>query len=168
VGGTSSIAEHCARVWLKQQPCELILLGRDSEKLQRVINDLKICHPDANIQMQLVNFLDAQAIQTCIQILNQQAVIDLALIAHGNLPDQEKCQISLTQCQQTVEINAISPVLFIEAITQYIIERNYGKLAVIGLVAGDRGRNSNYIWRIKGTHRYLCTRFTTSLNFNEF
>eukprot|EP01086_Lenisia_limosa_P006894 TRINITY_DN26131_c0_g1_i1.p1 TRINITY_DN26131_c0_g1~~TRINITY_DN26131_c0_g1_i1.p1 ORF type:complete len:252 (-),score=21.19 TRINITY_DN26131_c0_g1_i1:3-758(-) len=146
VGGTSTIAEHCARVWLKQQACELILLGRDSAKLQRVINDLKVRNPDANIQMQLVNFLDAQAIQTCIQTLNQQAAIDIALIAHGNLPKQEQCQIDLVQCQQSIEVNAISPVLFTEAITQYMIERNHGKLAVIGSVAGDRGRKSNYIY----------------------
>ena len=146
VGGTSTIAEHCARVWLKQQPCELILLGRDSEKLQRVINDLKVRNPDANVQMQRVNFLDAQAIQTCIQTLNQQAAIDIALIAHGSLPNQEQCQIDLVQCQQSIEVNAISPVLFTEAITQYMIERNHGKLAVIGSVAGDRGRKSNYIY----------------------
>jgi len=146
VGGTSTIAEHCARVWLKQQACELILLGRDSEKLQRVINDLKVRHPDANIQMQLINFLDIQAIQTCIKKLNQQAAIDIALIAHGNLPNQEQCQIDLVQCQQSIEVNAISPVLFTEAIAQYMIERNHGKLAVIGSVAGDRGRKSNYIY----------------------
>ena len=146
VGGTSTIAEYCARIWLKQQACELILLGRDSAKLQRVINDLKVRNPDANIQMQLVNFLDAQAIQTCIQTLNQQAAIDIALIAHGNLPKQEQCQIDLVQCQQSIEVNAISPVLFTEAITQYMIERNHGKLAVIGSVAGDRGRKSNYIY----------------------
>lgn len=146
MGGTSTIAEHCARVWLKQQPCELILLGRDSEKLQRVINDLKVRNPDANIKMQLVDFLDAQAIQICIQTLNQQAAIDIALIAHGNLPNQEQCQIDLAQCQQSIEINAISPVLFTEAIVQCMIERNHGKLAVIGSVAGDRGRKSNYIY----------------------
>lgn len=146
VGGTSTIAEHCARVWLKQQACELILLGRDSEKLQRVINDLKVRHPDANIQMQLINFLDIQAIQTCIKKLNQQAAIDIALIAHGNLPNQEQCQIDLVQCQQSIEVNAISPVLFTEAMAQYMIERNHGKLAVIGSVAGDRGRKSNYIY----------------------
>lgn len=146
VGGTSTIAEHCARVWLKKQPCELILLGRDSEKLQRVINDLKVRNPDANVQMQLINFLDVQAIQTCIQTLNQQAAIDIALIAHGNLPNQEQCQIDLAQCQQSIEVNAISPVLFTEVIVQCMIERNHGKLAVIGSVAGDRGRKSNYIY----------------------
>ncbi|MEB3767275.1 SDR family NAD(P)-dependent oxidoreductase [Acinetobacter sp. MD2] len=146
VGGTSTIAESCAKFWLKYQSCDLILLGRDSEKLQRVINDLKVRHPDANIEMQLVNFLDAQAIQACIQKLNQQAAIDIALIAHGNLPNQDQCQIDLVQCKQAIEVNAISPVLFTEAIVQYMIERNHGKLAVIGSVAGDRGRKSNYIY----------------------
>ncbi|UOG17848.1 SDR family NAD(P)-dependent oxidoreductase [Acinetobacter sp. PK01] len=146
VGGTSTIAEYCARIWLKQQACELILLGRDSEKLQRVISDLKVRNPDANIQMQCVNFLDAQAIQTCIQTLNHQATIDIALIAHGNLPNQEQCQIDLQQSQQSIEVNAISPVLFTEAIVQCMIDRNHGKLAVIGSVAGDRGRKSNYIY----------------------
>lgn len=147
------LLEHCARVWLKQQPCELILLGRDSEKLQRVINDLKVRNPNVNIQMQLVNFLDAQSIQSCIQILNQQAAIDIALIAHGNLPNQEQCQIDIAQCQQSIEVNAISPVLFTEAIVQCMIERDHGRLAVIGSVAGDRGRKSNYVYGAsKSTH----------------
>lgn len=146
VGGTSTIAEHCARVWLKQQSCELILLGRDHDKLQRVINDLKVRNPHADIQLQLVNFLDTDAIQTCIQTLNRQAALDIALIAHGNLPNQEQCQIDLVQCQQSIEVNAISPVLFTEAIAQCMIERNHGKLAVIGSVAGDRGRKSNYVY----------------------
>ena len=145
VGGTSTIAEHCARVWL-QKPCELILLGRDAEKLQRVKNDLQVRYPNANIETQLVSFLDAQTIQACIQTLNQQAAIDIALIAHGNLPNQEQCQTNISLCKEAIEINAISPVLFAEAITQCMIEHNHGKLAVIGSVAGDRGRKSNYIY----------------------
>ncbi|MBF4454677.1 SDR family NAD(P)-dependent oxidoreductase [Acinetobacter sp. SK-43] len=145
VGGTSTIAEHCARVWL-QRPCELILLGRDAEKLQRVKNDLQVRQPNADIEIQLVGFLDAQAIQTCIQTLNQQAAIDIALIAHGNLPNQEQCQTNLDLCKEAIEINAISPVLFVEVIIQGMIEHNHGKLAVIGSVAGDRGRKSNYVY----------------------
>lgn len=160
VGGTSTIAEHCARVWLKQQSCELILLGRDHDKLQRVINDLKVRNPYAEIKLQLVNFLDPQAIQTCIQILNQQAAIDIALIAHGNLPNQEQCQIDLTQCQQSIEVNAISPVLFTEAIIQCMIERDHGRLAVIGSVAGDRGRKSNYVY---GASKALIDKYLQGL-----
>lgn len=146
VGGTSVIAEHCARLWLKQQPCELILLGRDQDKLQRVINDLKVRAPHADIELQTLDFLNAAEIQDYINNINQKGAIDIALIAHGNLPNQTLCQNDLIQCQQALEINALSPVLFTEIIVKNMIERNHGKLAVIGSVAGDRGRKSNYVY----------------------
>lgn len=160
VGGTSAIAEHCARLWLKQQPCEIILLGRDQDKLQRVANDLRVRTPQANIQLQTVDFLNAAAIQDCINTINQQGAIDIALIAHGNLPDQDQCQNDLIQCQQAIEINAVSPVLFTEIIAKHMIERNHGKLAVIGSVAGDRGRKSNYVY---GASKALIDKYLQGL-----
>ena len=42
VGGTSTMAEHCARLWLKQANCEMILLGRDENRLQRVTQDCMV------------------------------------------------------------------------------------------------------------------------------
>lgn len=146
IGATSTIAEHCARQWLKQQSCEVILLGRDLDKLQRVERDLKIRAPEASLQLKTIDFLDAEAIQDYIAELYQQQCIDIALIAHGTLPDQEQCQTDLTVCQQAMQVNAISPILFAEAIVKHMIEKDHGKLAVIGSVAGDRGRKSNYIY----------------------
>ena len=160
VGGTSAIAEHCARLWLKQQPCEIILLGRDQDKLQRVANDLKVRTPQVNIRLQNVDFLNAAAIQDCINTINQQGAIDIALIAHGNLPDQDECQNDLIQCQQAIEVNAVSPVLFTEIIAKHMIERNHGKLAVIGSVAGDRGRKSNYVY---GASKALIDKYLQGL-----
>lgn len=146
VGGTSAIAEHCARQWLKQQACEIILLGRDLDKLQRVSQDLTVRNPKAELQLKTIDFLDAKSIESYIDGLYQQTPIDIALIAHGTLPDQEQCQNDLLQCQQAMQINAISPLLFAESIAKHMIEKNHGKLAVIGSVAGDRGRKSNYIY----------------------
>ncbi|ENX25572.1 SDR family NAD(P)-dependent oxidoreductase [Acinetobacter sp. CIP 102136] len=160
VGGTSAIAEHCARLWIKQDACELILLGRDQEKLQRVASDLKVRSPEVEIQLQTVDFLNAAAIQNCINSINQQGAIDLALIAHGNLPDQDRCQNDLIQCQQAIEINAVSPVLFTEIIAKHMIERNHGKLGVIGSVAGDRGRKSNYVY---GASKALIDKYVQGL-----
>lgn len=160
VGGTSAIAEHCARLWIKQDACELILLGRDQEKLQRVASDLKVRSPEVKIQLQTVDFLNAAAIQNCINSINQQGAIDLALIAHGNLPNQDRCQNDLIQCQQAIEINAVSPVLFTEIIAKHMIERNHGKLGVIGSVAGDRGRKSNYVY---GASKALIDKYVQGL-----
>ncbi|WP_291368376.1 MULTISPECIES: SDR family NAD(P)-dependent oxidoreductase [unclassified Acinetobacter] len=146
VGGTSTIGEHCARIWLSQQSCELILLGRNDRKLKRVVDDLKVRFPEAVVCAITVDFLDTCAIQDCISTIDQQAPIDIALVAHGNLPDQDVCVVDIDQCREAIEVNAVSPVLFAEAIVQKMIESNHGKLAVIGSVAGDRGRKSNYIY----------------------
>lgn len=160
VGGTSTMAEHCARLWLKQANCEMILLGRDENRLQRVTQDLQIRNPNAKIHYRTVDFLNPIAIQTCINTISQEGNIDIALIAHGTLPDQEACQNDLTQCQQAIEINAISPVLFAEAIANEMLSKNHGKLAVIGSVAGDRGRKSNYIY---GASKALIDRYMQGL-----
>lgn len=146
VGATSVIAEHCVRIWLSQQPCDLILIGRNEDKLQRVANDLIFRWPQTNIKLQVIDFLDANVIQSCIQALTQDFVIDIALIAHGSLPQQEECQLDIVNCKQALEINAISPVLFAETIIQSMIKNNHGKLGVISSVASDRGRSSNYIY----------------------
>ncbi|WP_201629844.1 SDR family NAD(P)-dependent oxidoreductase [Psychrobacter maritimus] len=146
VGGTSVIAEHCVRIWLSQQPCDLILVGRNNYKLQRVAKDLICRWPQTNIQLQVMDFLDANVIQSYIQTLTQDFAIDIALIAHGSLPLQEECQLDIVDCKHSLEINGISPVLFAEAIIQSMIKNNHGKLGIIGSVAGDRGRGSNYIY----------------------
>ena len=41
--------------------------------------------------------------------------VDLVLIAHGWLSDQQSCQDDLALCRESLEVNAVSPVLFAEA-----------------------------------------------------
>lgn len=146
IGASSSIAEHCARQWLAQQAKKLVLVGRSVEKLQRVADDLKIRYPQVDIVVQQVDFLSTHSIQACIDQVYRDVVLDIALVAHGTLPDQRRCENNLDDAEQAIEINALSPVLFAQAILTKMLEVNHGHLAVIGSVAGDRGRKSNYIY----------------------
>lgn len=146
VGGSSLIAEHCAREWSYGQACELILLGRDLEKLHRVAQDLQVRSPSSAIDCQIVDFLNVNEIEQCITHIQQQGGIDIALIAHGVLPDQIRCENDSNYCQQTIQINAISPVLFLETVLKQMLQQASGKIAIIGSVAGDRGRKSNYVY----------------------
>ena len=146
IGGTSAIAEHCARKWLAAGPAEVILVGRSLEKLNRVANDLKVRYPNAEVNLQEIDFLSTEAIRNCVQTQYASGKIDIALVAHGTLPDQEQCENDLDVARQAIEINALSPVLFAEAILAEMIKLNHGQLAVIGSVAGDRGRKSNYVY----------------------
>lgn len=160
IGATSSIAEHCARIWAQQGLVELILVGRDQRKLEVVAADLLVRSPNTKIEIATSDFIDPDAIQKTVDALFTSGPIDIALIAHGTLPEQQDCQNNLTLNFNTLEINGISPVLYAEAFAQRMAKLNQGSIAIIGSVAGDRGRKSNYVY---GAAKGLVTRYAQGL-----
>ncbi len=154
------MATHCARLWVQNAAVDLVLVGRDLSRLERVALDLKARSADSTVQTLTARFTDASAIQALVTELAAQQVIDVALIAHGSLGDQAESQNNLQRCQQELETNGVSPVLFAEAFAQVMAKADHGTLAVIGSVAGDRGRKSNYVY---GAAKGLVTRYVQGL-----
>lgn len=146
IGATSAIAEHCARRWLADGASGLVLVGRDQVRLERVAADLRVRSPAASVDVMVADFQDPAAIACTVDTLLARASTDVVLIAHGMLPDTAACQADLALCREALEINAISPALYAEAFATGMARAGRGTLAVIGSVAGDRGRKSNYIY----------------------
>ena len=147
VGATSLIAEHCARLWAQPgTPTNLLLAGRDAARLEHIAQDLRVRSPESMVEVHTPAFADPQGIAAFIDGLWSAGPIDIALIAHGTLPDQIECQNDLRKVRDTIEINAVSPVLFAEALARHMEANRRGTIAVIGSVAGDRGRRSNYVY----------------------
>lgn len=162
IGATSAIAEQCARLWLQQtQKTQLILIGRDIERLTRISADLSLRYSDAAIEIKSVNFEHPKAIEALIDSLyTTDNVVDIALIAHGAMMSQTAGQSDLTHCAESLTINGVSPVLFAEGFARHMAILNHGQLAIIGSVAGDRGRQSNYIY---GAAKGLINRYVEGL-----
>ena len=145
VGATSLIAEHCARLWVNQ-PSQLVLAGRDLAKLERVAQDLRVRSPGSEVACRTPSFDDPVAIGEFIRTVFSGQVIDIALVAHGSLPAQDVCQRELVRVHDALLLNAVSPALYAEALAGRMQAAGQGSLAVIGSVAGDRGRRSNYVY----------------------
>ncbi|MBU3585170.1 SDR family NAD(P)-dependent oxidoreductase [Polynucleobacter sp. AM-26B4] len=160
IGATSSIAEHCARIWAQESSVELILVGRAQQKLEVVAADLLVRSPNTKIEIVVTDFIEPTAIQKTVDALFAFAPVDIALIAHGTLPEQLDCQSNLTLNYNTLEINGISPTLYAEAFAQHMAKLDKGSIAIIGSVAGDRGRKSNYVY---GAAKGLVTRYAQGL-----
>lgn len=160
IGATSAIAEHCARLWVTESPTDLILVGRNIAKIELVISDLRVRSPLSNIKSLQADFVDPAKIQELVDEVLRDGLPDIVLIAHGSLPDQQQCQKSLDLCHDALIINSVSPVLFAEAFVKHMQKADAGTLAIIGSVAGDRGRKSNYIY---GAAKGLVTRYTQGL-----
>lgn len=160
IGATSKIAEHCARLWLEKQPADLVLLGRDAKKIERVATDLKVRSPESEIQVVEAEFLKPDAVEAAVDVITQRGNVDIVLIAHGSLPEQADCQYNLKVCREALLVNGTSPVLFAEAFAKKMENVNNGTIALIGSVAGDRGRKSNYVY---GAAKGLVTRYSQGL-----
>ncbi len=161
VGATSTIATHCARIWaVSGQSISFVLLGRDVERLDRVAADLRARSQQITVATQTVEFLDPAKIQSVVDQIELNGSTDIVLIAHGSLGDQAKSQSDLAFNAAELEVNAISPVLYAEAFAQHMDKSGKGTIAVIGSVAGDRGRQSNYVY---GAAKGLVTRYVQGL-----
>lgn len=160
VGATSAIAEHCARIWVQGKAVNLTLIGRDADRTERVAADLRVRSPQSHIAVVQAEFIEPIGIQAAVDAIVAQGAVDTVLIAHGSLPDQSTCQTDLTACREALEINGVSPLLYAEAFAKHMAKTGHGTLALIGSVAGDRGRKSNYIY---GAAKGLVTRYAQGM-----
>lgn len=160
IGATSAIAERCARLWVQAGPVDLTLVGRDPGRVARVAGDLQVRSPQSDIRGVQADFLDPLAIRATVDGIARHGPVDIVLIAHGSLPAQPVCQEDLVACRKALEINGVSPVLFAEAFVSHMALHDQGSLALIGSVAGDRGRRSNYVY---GAAKGLIARYAQGL-----
>ncbi|MDO8907573.1 MAG: SDR family NAD(P)-dependent oxidoreductase [Pseudohongiella sp.] len=160
IGATSGIAEHCARRWAQEGAGSMTLVARNTDRLSEIRDDLTVRRPGLMVHCLSGEFLLAQGVQQLVDNVLAIGNPDIVLIAHGSLPDQSLCQQSLTLCAEQMNINALSPVLFAEAFVSHMEKVGHGTLAVLGSVAGDRGRKSNYVY---GAAKGLVTRYLQGL-----
>lgn len=142
IGATSAIAEATARVYAARG-ATIHLLGRDGGRLDAIAADLSVRGARATAAVLDVNALDAHpaVLDAAWEILGE---VDVALIAHGTLPDQMACDGSVALSMQEFATNGTSTIALSAALAQRL--RPGATLAVISSVAGDRGRASNYLY----------------------
>ncbi|RYH64156.1 MAG: SDR family NAD(P)-dependent oxidoreductase, partial [Alcaligenaceae bacterium] len=161
VGATSLIAQHCARQWLQAGPTtRLVLVGRDALRLEGVANDLRVRAPRATVEVVEADLTQAASIEGMVQHVQSLCTPDAVLIAHGDLPDQAQCQQQLSLAQSALVVNGLSPALCAEAFARGMQAAGRGTIGIIGSVAGDRGRKSNYVY---GAAKGLVDRYAQGM-----
>lgn len=145
IGATSAIAENTARLWAKDGD-RLYLIARNDERLQMMAKDLSLRGAES-IHTQLLDLNDftrhAAAIDEAIKTLDG---IDIVLIAHGSLGSQKASEQDFNLALQELNTNAISVISLLTHLANRFESQQHGTIAVIGSVAGDRGRQSNYVY----------------------
>lgn len=145
VGATSAIAEASARIWAALG-YRLHLVGRDRVRLEAICNDLQV----RGAQCVSFSVLDATRFDLHESVIDesirQLGSMDIALIAHGSLGDQKKCEQDFAAALEQLNTNLISVISLAGHLANRMQSAGHGTIAVISSVAGDRGRQSNYIY----------------------
>lgn len=146
VGATSDIAEAICRR-LAAAGRDLILAGRDPEALAALAADLAIRF-GRQTAAEPFEALDAAAPEPFFERCVARAAGGLAgvIVCHGYLPQQSAAEHDLDEQRKTIEINFTSVAALLAVAANYFADRREGFLAAISSVAGDRGRQSNYIY----------------------
>ena len=159
VGATSAIAQETMKLFAGDGD-SLFLVGRDQKKLEAVADDLRVRGSQRVevLPFDLNNFDGHQ--RMLLAATESLGNIDTVLVAHGTLPDQPLCQTSSDETLRALQTNCLSAILLLTHIANQFERQRNGTIAVISSVAGDRGRQSNYVY---GTAKAAITIFLQGL-----
>lgn len=159
IGATSAIAAAVMREFAKRG-ARICLVGRREEALNATAADLRVRGASAAD----VIVLDANDIARHRHVMDtvwsKWSGIDVALIAHGVLPDQFRAQVSVEDTLACLDTNARSVIALLTDLTIRFESQRCGVIGVISSPAGDRGRASNYVY---GAAKAAVTTFASGL-----
>jgi decaprenylphospho-beta-D-erythro-pentofuranosid-2-ulose 2-reductase len=156
IGATSAIASETARAYAEGR-ARLFLTGRNAAKLASVADDLRV-RGATEVHTAV---LDVAQIPRQAQIIDLATStlegLDVALIAHGTLPVQSACEKQVADTIDALHVNFTATVALLTVLANYFEAQHSGCIAVITSVAGDRGRQSNYVYGAAkgGVERFL-------------
>ncbi len=145
LGATSAIAHETAKCFARDG-ADLFLVARNAEKLQAIADDLKVrgARSVETYQLDLAE-LDRHEVMLNTALETLQG-LDRLLIAYGTLGDQRKSELSVEETLKELNNNLLSVISLLTLSANYFEQQKRGCIAVISSVAGDRGRQSNYVY----------------------
>jgi len=156
LGGTSAVAMAYARHTATEFDT-VCLIGRNKAKLEKNKSDL-IGRGVDKVITHICDLSDLDNVEkNWAAIKKSCGTISSALIAYGVLGDQTESQSNINALRQSFETNFVSTAMWSELIFDHFNFHGEGDLTVIGSVAGDRGRQSNYHYgSAKGALEIFC------------
>ena len=146
LGALSAIGEATARLFARDG-ARIILAGRDRNRLEQVAIDLKtrgaeLCVPWA-LDLALVEDPNHE-IQRMAEAL--EGPVDVVMLFYGMLGDQAAAENDIETLRKIISVNFSSAAEWCIAAARLVEHQQNGVLVAMSSVAGDRGRQSNYIY----------------------
>ena len=142
LGGTSEIADAIAREYAARRPLRIVLAARPSSRR----DDTAAAFRAAGCTVETLDF-EAARPETQWPLVEEAAAggdIDVAVVAHGVLGDQEQAWTDPAAAIQLAQVNYVSTVSCGVALAAQVRRQGHGVIVALSSVAGERARRSNF------------------------
>jgi len=145
LGATSAIARGSAAAFARRG-YNLFLAGRDVDELERDAADLRIRF-NTEVRTGLFDAADPASHQAFLDtVTGGEDELAGVLIAFGYLGEQEKAAGDWAEANRIIQLNYAGAVSIANLCASHLQQLGSGFIAGIASVAGDRGRQSNYLY----------------------
>lgn len=142
LGAGSDIAKALIKKYA-QNKFDIYLAGRNWEELNKDANDLQIRY-GINAKPVYFDALDYNSHRGIYDSLEQKPIG--VICAVGYVGDQQKGQNDFWETHKIINTNYLGCVSILDIVANDLESRKEGFIVGISSVAGDRGRQSNYIY----------------------
>ncbi|MFW5680211.1 MAG: SDR family oxidoreductase [Pseudomonadota bacterium] len=144
-GATSTIAKAIARRYAAAG-ATLFLAGRRQEELDRLAGDLRV-RGATDVVVAAADLADPASHESLIAAARAALPeVDVVLLAWGTLTDQGRAAADLDYALDELATNFTAPALLLLRLAAWLEPQGRGVVAVVTSVAGDRGRQSNFVY----------------------
>jgi short-subunit dehydrogenase len=126
---------------------DLVLAGRDLEELQALAADLNLRH-NVSARAERVDVVDFDALESALAacIAAGGDSLDGAVLCTGYLGDPETARKDLNEARRILDTNFTGSALALNVLANHFEQKGKGFICALSSVAGDRGRQSNYLY----------------------
>lgn len=142
IGANSDMAKSCARIYAAQG-YDVILAVREYTQMKDFSKDLKIRYQckASIVELDILEYENHEMFYDSIK-----TEVTGVIIATGYLGDQLLAQKSIDETLKIVNTNLTAVISVLNIIAEDFEKRGHGFIVVISSVAGERGRQKNYIY----------------------
>ena len=142
LGASSDIAQAIAQIFA-EKGYGLILAGRNTDQLDIIGKDLNIRH-EVPVSVQPFDAMDFASHAAFYENLKEKPLITVCVF--GYLGEQATAQTDWKECEKIIHTNYTGAVSILNIIAEDYAQKQEGCIAGISSVAGERGRQSNYVY----------------------
>jgi decaprenylphospho-beta-D-erythro-pentofuranosid-2-ulose 2-reductase len=146
LGATSAIARGIADAFARRG-CHLYLAGRSEDEVSRLASDLRIRH-QVRVAHAVFDAVDTASHAAFFRRMldTTGGRLDGLVVAFGTLGQQDRAATDFEHAREIIDVNFLGAASMLSLAANEMEARGTGFLAAISSVAGDRGRQSNYVY----------------------